>query len=227
MTSALIVAAGSGKRIGGELEKQFLSLCDFPLLKHTLKVFEDCVHVDQILLVVSRERIEYCKREILNKFGFKKVLELVPGGERRQDSVYNGLKRLNEGIVLVHDGVRPLLDPKLLIKVIRECEKYHAVIPVIRIGNTVKRVNGTFVQETMDREKIRFAQTPQCFQYSLIRKAYDRAYKEGFKATDDASLVERLGVRVKTIEGSHENIKVTTKSDLLFAESVLKGRFSK
>ncbi|MCH7760892.1 2-C-methyl-D-erythritol 4-phosphate cytidylyltransferase [candidate division TA06 bacterium] len=226
MTSAIIVAAGSGKRVGGELEKQFLPLCGFPLLKHCLQVFEDCDRIDQILLVLSEERIEFCKREVLNKFGIKKVLEPIPGGKRRQDSVFQGLNKVEGGIVLIHDGVRPLLQSELLMRVIRECETHQAVVPVIEIGDTLKKVDGGFVAATLNRTTIKGAQTPQAFEYSLIRQAYDKAYEEGFYATDDASLVERLGVKVKVIEGSPENIKITTKSDLLFAESILKRRLS-
>ena len=224
MVSAIIVAAGSGKRMGGEIEKQFLPLCGFPLLKHTLQVFEDCDRIDQILPVLPKEKIEYCKKEILHKFGFQKVLEPIAGGERRQDSVYEGLLRIRGGLILIHDGARPLLPPELLIRLIQECSSHPAVIPVIEAGDTLKRLKGGFVVETMDRSKIQGAQTPQGFEYSLIRKAYDRAYKEGAAVTDDSTLVERLGIQVKGIEGSPENIKITTKADLLFAEAILRNR---
>jgi 2-C-methyl-D-erythritol 4-phosphate cytidylyltransferase len=225
MLTAIIVAAGSGKRMGGEIEKQFLPLCGFPLLKHTLQIFEDCSQVDQVLLVLSQERIEYCRREILKAYGFQKVQELIPGGDKRQDSVYQGLKQLREGIVLIHDGVRPLLPPELLLRIIEESETHQAVVPVTEIEETVKKVDDFEVEETLNRQKLRFAQTPQGFEYSLVRNAYDKAYDEGFYATDDSTLVERVGIKVRVIEGSSENIKITSPRDFIFAESILNKRW--
>ncbi|MBL7224555.1 MAG: 2-C-methyl-D-erythritol 4-phosphate cytidylyltransferase [Desulfobacteraceae bacterium] len=226
-TMAIIPAAGSGIRMESKRAKQFLSLDGKPILALTLEPFQECSDVAAVILVVPPDDVEYCKKEIVERFGFTKVKKIVPGGKRRQDSVRLGLEAA-EGkydLVLIHDGVRPLIEKGLIERVIEEAITNRAVITALPAKETVKEVNDLRdVVKTYDRERVWMVQTPQAFRYQDILKAHQNALKEGWEeVTDDALLVERSGITVKVVEGSEKNIKVTTPHDLKLARFLLRS----
>jgi 2-C-methyl-D-erythritol 4-phosphate cytidylyltransferase len=204
-TVAIIPAGGSGKRMQGHLSKQYLSIGGKPILVHTLSVFQRSPDIDEIVLVVLEEDIQMVRQ--------------------RQDSVRNGLAVIGDDveIVLIHDAVRPFVSGDLIHRAVREAEKHGAVTVGMPVKDTIKRVdrNGG-VLETLDRQVLWMTQTPQAFKRSIIQEAYRKADEDQFYGTDDASLVERMGVRVKMIAASYENIKITTPEDLLMAEFLIK-----
>jgi 2-C-methyl-D-erythritol 4-phosphate cytidylyltransferase len=222
--AALIVAAGQGVRMGSAQRKQYLLLSGRPILSHTIERFADCPQIDHIMVAVPAEEIDYCRRQIITGLRVKKEIRLVPGGARRQDSVRNGLEALGTDpqIVLIHDGVRPLVRPGLISTCIQAARQWGACIPAMEVTDTLKQADtaGAIVR-TVPREALYAAQTPQAFKSSLILEAHRRAVQEGWQATDDASLVERLGVAVHIIPGARENIKITTAEDLRWAEILL------
>jgi 2-C-methyl-D-erythritol 4-phosphate cytidylyltransferase len=227
-TIAVIVAGGLGKRIvghpaaGGEgdLPKQFLMLGDRPILAHTVDKFERCGLIDEIIPVVHEDYMDYCSRAIVNEFSFRKIKKIVCGGEKRQDSVYLGLKACpnNTSVVVIHDGVRPLITPEKISESVRLCRTKKAVILAVPPKDTIKRVEDGSVVTTLDREKLWLAQTPQVFEFKLIIDAYEKAREDEFVATDDSVLLERLGREVTILEGEYKNVKITTAEDLAIAE---------
>jgi 2-C-methyl-D-erythritol 4-phosphate cytidylyltransferase len=220
-TIALITAAGKGQRMQSEIPKQYLSLGGKPILAHTLQVFEECPAIDAIYLIVPQDQLTMVQKDLIEKYHFKKVLKLVRGGKMRQLSVWNGLQAIRSGcsIVVVHDGVRPFISCRLIKKSIEEAQKSGAAVVGVPAKDTVKRiVKGKKVQ-TLPREEIWLAQTPQSFQFSLLKRAYQKAQQEDILGTDDASLVERLGHPITLIKGDYSNIKITTPEDLAWAES--------
>lgn len=220
-TAAIIPAAGSGIRMGSKRAKQFLSLQGWPIVARTLKPFQECSKVDAIFLVVPDEDVAYCEKEIVKRFGFTKAKGVVPGGRRRQDSVRIGLEATcgDYTHVLIHDGVRPLVTIRLIERVIEAAKADRAVIPALPAHETVKEVNGSReVVGTYNRKRVWMVQTPQLFRFKDIMSAHRKALDEGWdEATDDALLVERVGIPVKVVEGSKKNIKVTTPYDLQLA----------
>ena len=219
---AIIPAAGQGKRMKTKINKQYLQLAGRPLLAHTLEVFTNDNEIDEIIVVVKEEEMEYCKKNIIDKY-FYDDIKLVAGGETRQQSVYAGLMAFSPAInyVIIHDGARPLLSSKLLNTVITKLADYKALTTAIPVKDTIKIVDkDNFVTETPIRDNLRAIQTPQAFEYQLIYKAH-KNYSEDLKVTDDASLVEKMGHKVKVIKGENKNIKVTTPIDLSYAESIL------
>lgn len=224
-TICVIVAAGRGKRINQTLPKQFLKIGDRPLLAYTIERFEGCPQIAEIVLVVPEDYLAFCQQEIVDRYGFNKIQRIVAGGEHRQDSVWNGLKALpqNTDLVVVHDAVRPFISPEKISEGISLCADSKAVITAVPVKDTVKEVRELRVVSTVDREKLYLVQTPQFFDYQLLMKAYKKANQEGKYYTDDSALVEALGEEVKVIEGSYDNIKVTTAEDLKFAELLLSG----
>ncbi len=224
--TAIIVAAGKSKRIQNKLPKQFIEIGGKPVLSHTLESFEKCEEVDEILLVVSEDWLTYCSAEIVDKYGFMKIKKVISGGERRQDSVYKGLLAVpnNTSIVVIHDGVRPLVRASKITESITMCKECKAVILAVPIKETVKRIEDGSVHTTLNRERLWIAQTPQTFDYKILLDAFEKAKSDGFIGTDDASLVERLGIEVKIIEGDYDNIKITTPEDLVLAEEILRKR---
>lgn len=221
---AVIVAGGQGTRIEGKLPKQFLNLGDKPILAHCVQRFETCETIDQIVLVVPEDYLEYCSQAIVDPYDFKKVKKIVCGGRERQDSVYLGLKACPNSttVVAIHDGVRPFVSPLKISESIRLCEEKKAVILAVPAKDTIKRVEGNSVVTTLDRKKLWLVQTPQVFEYSFILNAYEKAMEEGFVGTDDAMLVERLGEEVAVVEGEYQNIKITTAEDLVIAEKFIR-----
>jgi 2-C-methyl-D-erythritol 4-phosphate cytidylyltransferase len=227
MISALIVAAGQGRRMGTARRKQYLQLGDRPLLVHTLRVFDQCPEVQSILLVVPPTEMDFCENEILPGASLKNEVKLIAGGLRRQDSVFNGLQYLGDGrgVVLIHDGVRPLVPMALIQTCIRGARQWGACIPAVQVVDTLKQIDAEGnILRTMPRESICMAQTPQAFRLPIIHRAHQEARRLDREATDDASLVEALGIPVHVIIGSRENIKITTPEDMDYAQALLKLR---
>ena len=229
-TVAIIPAAGSGVRMGSNRAKQFLELDGKPLLAATLEPFEKCTWIDGIIVVVPAKDVEYCRENIVTKFKMGKVRKVVPGGERRQDSVRLGLEAAAEDyeFALIHDGVRPVISPEAIERIINAAKTHGAVITGLPAKETVKEVDETqAVVSTYDRKRIWLVQTPQVFPYEDLLAAHRRAFEEGWpEATDDSVLIEKLGIPVMVIEGSEQNIKVTTPHDLELARFFLKSQDS-
>ncbi len=220
---ALIAAGGRGERIGGILPKQFVEIKKKPVLAYTVEKFENCELIDEIILVVPEDYMSFCSYNIVDVGDFKKVKRILSGGKERQDSVYKGLLALpkDTDMVLIHDGVRPFISTEKIGESIERCKKEKAVILALSVNDTVKRVDEEYVVTTLDRDKLWIAQTPQTFEYRLILEAYKKAIEDGFTGTDDSSLVERLGFKVRVLQGESQNIKITTPEDLAFAERIL------
>ena len=216
----IIPAAGQGVRMGRK--KQFLKLDGIPIFVHTLRKFEACQDVSEIFLAAPAEDLEVIEQTIRDT-GFCKPMTVIAGGTRRQDSVENCLRRLSvdTDLVAVHDAVRPFVSPKLISAVIEEAARSGASILGILSVDTVKQVQQTRVIGTIPRERIVLAQTPQVFRYETLQQAYEKAREEDFVGTDEASLVEHLGLEVSVVPGSERNIKITTPADLQLAQFYL------
>ena len=205
--------------------KQFLDLDGVPLLAVTLKPFQSCPDVHAIILVVPSADVDLCRKEIVERFKLDKVTKVVPGGKRRQDSVRLGLEATEGGygLVLIHDGVRPMIGEELIERVVAEARTNRAVITALPVKETIKEVNNhREVVKTYDRQRVWLVQTPQVFRYKDILAAHQEALREEWEeASDDSLLVERMGISVKVVEGSEKNIKVTTPHDLEVAGFLL------
>ena len=224
---AIIVSAGKGQRFMEGKKKQFYLLADKPILAHTLDQFETCPLIRSTLVVVGEEDMDYTLKEIVEKYKYRKIAQIVPGGKRRQDSVKNGMDALAKmvDIVMIHDGVRPFVTRAMIEDSIHSAERFGAVVLAMPVKDTIKMANPDgIVLKTLDRESLWQIQTPQTFQGEVIREAYAKAAKDGFVGTDDASLVERLGMKVHILPGSYTNIKITTPEDLILAQVFLKMR---
>jgi 2-C-methyl-D-erythritol 4-phosphate cytidylyltransferase len=225
---AVIPAAGAGVRMGGERAKQFLELDGLPLLAITLARFQAAASVESIILVVSAGEIDFCRREVVARFKLDKVQKVVAGGERRQDSVRRGIEATDGrfDLILIHDGVRPLVQTDLIERVIGVGRKHGAAIAALPTKDTVKEVDSEgIVTRTYDRRRVWLVQTPQVFRYEDIRAAHQKAAQEGWtELTDDALLAERMGIPVAVVEGSEDNIKITTPYDLELAAFLLRRR---
>jgi len=225
--TALIPAAGMGKRMGQTVAKQFLPLGDRPMLAHTLMVFQRTGVIDEIIPILSKEDMENCLRDVIERYHITKVKTLVVGGKERQDSVYNGLMKLEDekGVAVIHDGVRPFVTPEMIEESVEMAKKGECVAVGVPLKDTVKEVGKDgMVKNTLDRNSLWAIQTPQTFPVKLLKRVYAESYKHHFYGTDDATLVERTGTKVRVIMGSYENIKITTPEDLLLAEEILKRR---
>ena len=227
-TVAIIPAAGAGIRMGGDRPKQFLELEGRPILQVTLERFQQSPDVDGIIVVVPSAEVGYCRREIVERHDLEKVKRVIAGGERRQDSVRLGIEASGGEyeFVLIHDGVRPLIQPDLISRIVLSAREDGAVIAALPAKETVKEVdeNG-LVTKTHDRRKVWLIQTPQAFRYQDILMAHRRAVEEGWEGvTDDSLLLEKMGIPVKVIEGSEENIKITTPHDLELARRIMQIR---
>ncbi len=215
--SAIIVAAGAGKRFGEP--KQFAYLRAKPVLEWTLERFQAHSEVEAVVLVLPDEQdLKHYRMR------YAKILDIVRGGERRQDSVWQGFRLLTASapeIVLVHDGARPLVGPDLISRVIAAARADGAAVPVLPIEDTIKEVRGGRVTATVDRTLLARAQTPQGFRYDVLKKALDAARRDRFYGTDEAALVERVGLPVTAVAGDPRNIKITTPIDIPIAEALL------
>ena len=222
--SVIVPAAGSGTRLGGSVKKQFLPLKSKPVIVHTLQRFEHCPDVDEIALAVPEEAIVEIEK-LISHYRLHKVRWVVVGGKKRQDSVAYALSKLvlkESDIVLVHDGVRPFIEPKRISHLIKACREFGAAVLAVQPKDTIRRSNGGgFFDQTLDRSALWLVQTPQAFKAGILLRAFERAKKEKFYSTDEAALVERLDVKVKIIEGSFDNIKITTEEDLELGALIL------
>lgn len=221
--SALIAAGGRGRRMNSSISKQFLFVKGYPILYYTLKTFElmDCF--DEIVMVAGKQDMDYTREQIINQYRFEKI-RMIEGGLERQDSVYNGLRELSPqtDIVVIHDGVRPFVTKEIIKKSIEAAKRYKAIGVAVPVKDTIKVVgDGNIIKQTPNRKELWAMQTPQTFKYDLILKAHEEARKDNFFGTDDAMLVERLGLPVRIIEGAYENIKITTPEDIIIAETFL------
>ncbi|MCM1145836.1 MAG: 2-C-methyl-D-erythritol 4-phosphate cytidylyltransferase [Blautia sp.] len=233
-TAAIVLAAGWGSRMQSSVRKQYILLQDKPVLYYALKTFQDSF-IDEIILVVGQGEEAYCRREIVERYHFTKVKTIVEGGRERYHSVANGLNALQgEGFVFIHDGARPFLTEDILRRVYEAVKEYHACVVGMPVKDTVKIVDDAlFAMQTPNRETVWQVQTPQVFTISLAKEAYaqlmekeQELQEKGVRITDDAMVVETLLKHpVKLVEGSYENIKITTPEDLDVAMSFF-GRHS-
>ena len=222
--AAIVLAAGSGKRMNSKVHKQYLIIQDRPVLYYSLKAFEDSA-VDEIVLVVGKGEEKFCRKAIVDKYGISKVKAIVEGGKERYHSVFEGLKQTSDAdYVLIHDGARPFVNQDIIRRCMQEVQKYQACVVGMPVKDTIKIADeGGYAKQTPDRKNVWMIQTPQTFSYALIYEAYEEMLKtEDTAITDDAMVLERIkGKKSKLIEGSYRNIKITTPEDLLIANVYL------
>ena len=223
--TAIVLAAGQGKRMHTKIQKQFLEIKGYPVLYYSLRCFQDSPLIEDIILVTGEESVLYCHKEIVDKYGFTKVTKVIPGGKERYDSVYQGLLACeNSDYVLIHDGARPFITEEILERGLTGAEETGACAVGMPSKDTVKIADESgYIAETPDRSKVWMIQTPQIFQYALIRNAHESIRtREMSNVTDDAMVVEQeTGIKVRLAEGSYQNIKITTPEDLGVAELFL------
>ena len=229
-TAAIVLAAGRGSRMKSKIQKQYLLLKGKPVLYYSLKAFEESF-IDEIILVTGEEEIEYCRKEIVEKYGFTKVSHIVTGGKERYHSVFCGLQALTDcDYVFIHDGARPFVTEQILERAYETVQKEHACVVGMPVKDTIKLAdeNG-FAKETPRRDLLWMIQTPQVFSYALVKSAYasflereQELLAQGIKMTDDAMVVETFtDTGIRLVEGSYENLKITTPEDLRIAEALL------
>ena len=224
MNIAIIAAAGAGTRMASDRPKQFLLLAGTPVIFHTLKVFEQCDSIHEVIVVLPAEESAGFL-SMAGKMGLRKVARVVPGGATRAESVKRGLMAIRSAtaeIVAVHDGVRPFVTVEEISDTVVAAQDFGAAILVSPVTDTIKQVSDRTVVKTLDRVGLRRALTPQCFRYELLREAYQRADVNDPSLTDESALVEQLGHSVMVVEGSARNIKITTAEDLVVAEALLR-----
>lgn len=218
---AIVLAAGQGKRMQSKVQKQFLLIKDKPVLFYTLRVFENSPVITDIILVTGKDEIEYCQKEIVDKYGFNKVRKIVAGGKERYHSVYEGLQAAEDGdYVFIHDGARPFVDNEVIERAYLAVKEHQACVAAVPVKDTIKIADEEgFAAQTPDRKKVWQMQTPQTFEFHLIKDAYERLLLEEPEGiTDDAMVVETMtDHKVKLVEGSYRNIKITTPEDLEIA----------
>ena len=223
MNIAIIAAAGAGIRMASDRPKQFLLLAGKPVIIHTLRVFEECESIDEVIVVLpAAESAGFLS--LAGKYSLRKVARVVPGGATRADSVKRGLMAIRSAtaeIVVVHDGVRPFVTVEEISNTVAAAKSDGAAILVAPVTDTIKEIDGTSILRTLDRGVLRRALTPQCFRYELLREAYQHADVNDPSLTDESALVEQLGRPVSIVEGSARNIKITTAEDLAIAEAIL------
>ena len=226
MNVAIIAAAGRGARMGGERAKQFRELAGTPIIIHTLRCFEQCQTVGEVVVVLPANDVSGFL-EMAEKYAVGKLARVVAGGETRAVSVWRGLQTISAAaadIVAVHDGVRPFVMPEEIDRTVRVAEECGAAILATRAVDTIKEADARgCVTRTLERGRLWHAQTPQCFRFELLRRAYAQAMADkALEATDDSALVERLGVKVSIVEGSARNIKITSPQDIALAETLIR-----
>ncbi len=227
--TAIVLAAGKGTRMQSQTAKQYLLIKEKPVLYYSLKAFEDCPFIDEVILVTAEKEKEYCRREIVEKYGFLKVKQLISGGSERYESVYHGLLAVKDcAYVYIHDGARPFVTQEMLERLRADVKEYRACVAGISVKDTIKisDENG-FIADTPNRAFVWQIQTPQVFAYELICSAYQKLFAdliEGktVQVTDDAMVVEYASdTRVKLTEGSYSNFKITTPEDLILADALV------
>lgn len=223
----MVPAGGTGKRMGADTPKQFLMLDGVPMMLHALRVLDRAPSVTEVILVVPKPERDRALTEVVERYGLKKVLKIVPGGATRQESVHRGLNEVDEDveIVVVHDAVRPFVTEDLIERSIEAARKHGGAIAAVPMKDTPKQAGPDgLIQRTLDRAGLWLAQTPQTFRRALVVEAYRKAEVEHVHATDDAALVERLGHKVAVVQGSWDNMKITTPEDMVLAEAILAAR---
>lgn len=227
--TAIVLAAGKGTRMQSQTAKQYLLIKEKPVLYYSLKAFEDCPFIDEVILVTAEKEKEYCRREIVEKYGFLKVKQLISGGSERYESVYHGLLAVKDcAYVYIHDGARPFVTQEMMERLRADVKEYRACVAGIPVKDTIKisDENG-FIADTPNRALVWQIQTPQVFAYELICSAYQKLFAdliEGktVQVTDDAMVVEYASdTRVKLTEGSYSNFKITTPEDLILAGALV------
>lgn len=220
---SIILAGGKGKRMGAKLSKQFIEIYEKPIIYYTLKAFEECSEIDETILVLPKDEIDYFKKEIEPKFDFK-ISKIVEGGKERQDSVYNALNSIEDcEIVLIHDGARAFVSKRIIKEGIKYARNFGSAAPGVMPKDTIKVKNKEgFSIDTPNRASLVAVQTPQCFRYDLIKRGHKKVKEENIEVTDDTMIVELLGEKVYLYEGDYENIKVTTPEDLILAKHFVK-----
>lgn len=224
MNVAIIAAAGQGSRLGGERAKQFLELAGIPIIIHTLRAFEQCEAIQEIIVVLpAGEAAGFLS--LAGKFSLQKLAKVVPGGSTRAESVLHGLQAIRPAtaeIVAVHDAVRPFVTPDEIVATVNAAKLHEAAVLVASVTDTIKEVEDGQVLQTLRRSQLRRALTPQCFRYALLRRAYEEVDVMNPDLTDDSALVETLGIQAQIVEGSARNIKITTPEDLAIAAVLLR-----
>lgn len=224
--TAIVLAAGSGRRMGTKVHKQYLLMGGRPVLFYPLKAFQDSGLIDEIILVTGKGEEEYCRESIVDKYGFTKVSRIVPGGDERYASVWNGLRESEEkGYIFIHDGARPFVDEAMIERAYDCVREHKACVAGVPAKDTIKIVDQQeFVKDTPDRSSLWLVQTPQVFESRLIKGAYSMLMREScISVTDDAMVVEQmLNYPIKMFLGGYSNIKITTPEDLEMAEAFLK-----
>lgn len=226
--TAIVLAGGSGKRMGTKVHKQYLMLKGYPVLYYSLKAFQKSEYIDEIVLVSGAGEEDYCQKEFVEKYGFSKVSKVVAGGAERYNSVWNGLQQIaeNDGYVYIHDGARPFVDEAMIRRAYECVAETKACVAGMPVKDTIKVVDEkNYVKDTPERKTLWLVQTPQVFESILIKTAYQKLIEDKIEnATDDAMVVEQMMEHpVKLYSGSYENIKITTPEDLLVAEAFLKS----
>lgn len=222
MISAIVLAGGRGKRMNYHKSKQFIEIKGKPVLVYTLEKFIYNKSIDEVILVLPEDEVDYCKKEVLQKYSLK-VDRIVIGGKERQDSVFNALEAMEKAnIVLIHDGARPFISEKIIEEGIKYANIYGAAAPGVTPKDTIKIKNEDNISvDTPDRNTLVAVQTPQCFKYDEIYQCHRKIKEENAKVTDDTSVVERYGHKVYLYEGDYTNIKITTPEDLILAERLI------
>lgn len=222
MINAIILAGGKGKRMNAKVSKQYMSLNEKPILYYTLKRFIESKVIDKVILVLSKDEIEYCKKEVLYKYNLD-IDIIVEGGRERQDSVFNALKYVsNDDIVLIHDAARPFVSDKIINKGIEYANLYGAAAPGVTPKDTIKiKNNNNFSISTPNRDSLISIQTPQVFKGRIIKECHEKIRKENIAVTDDTMVVERYDNKVYLYDGEYTNIKITTPEDLILAEKLI------
>ena len=222
MISAIVLAGGRGKRMNYHKSKQFIEIKGKPVLVYTLEKFIYNKSIDEVILVLPEDEVDYCKKEVLQKYSLK-VDRIVIGGKERQDSVFNALEAMEKAdIVLIHDGARPFISEKIIEEGIKYAHRYGAAAPGVTPKDTIKVKNEDNISvDTPDRNMLVAVQTPQCFKYDEIYQCHRKIKEENAIVTDDTSVVERYGHKVYLYEGDYTNIKITTPEDLILAERLI------
>jgi 2-C-methyl-D-erythritol 4-phosphate cytidylyltransferase len=225
-TIALIPAAGQGKRFGNKIKKQFCLIDSKPIIVHTLNKFQKCKDIDEIILALSKEDLKVWRHKFKNECRISKLIKIISGGEKRQDTVFKMLKAVKadeEDIIVIHDGARPFIADNLISRSVRQAVKYGAVVTALPITDTVKEVSSSGkILKTLNRNILWSAQTPQTFKYKIIKEAYLKAKKLKSNATDDGFLVEKILCPVRILRGDFYNIKITNKQDLELGKIIYK-----
>lgn len=224
MVSVIVLAGGKGKRMGSAISKQYIDLNGRPVLYYTLKKFINNKFIDKIILVIPEDEVEYCRKEVLEKYDLT-VDELVFGGKERQDSVYNGLKKAKgSDIVLIHDGARPFISDNIINQGIKYAGIYKAAAPGVMPKDTIKvKDDGSFSVDTPTRSSLVAVQTPQVFNYDMICECHKKVKEQNIQVTDDTMVVEMFGHKVYLYEGEYTNIKITTPEDLILASHLVRN----